>query len=719
MADCMNVAASAAATLKVAPSPSRHRRLFTAIASLPLTAALALSPAVAQDFTVVAGPPVGQQIMNNIGDRGVIEAGGTVSTVLNAVQMLADDQMLENFGLIESTGVVASAIYSTGSTATITNSGTISTAAAGIVSFGEKATIENAGTISTTGALAFGIVSFGEKATIENSGTISTTGASAAGIRSFGSDVMITNSGTISTTELFAYGISSTGPKAIVANSGTISTEGDSAHGLISEGIGAILTSSGVVSTTGFGAYGMESAGPNAIVANSGTVSTIGLNAHGILSAGTNVTLTNSGTVLTTGGFATGILSIAPNAAVTNSGSIISEQWDAIGFTQGNATLNLLAGTVIQGGIKFIGTGNTVSFGPGLNTMLTFSVIPDTILTSGNPYAVSGNSVAVLDRGGFTLTDGMALALAGNIASILDRNGKGQCLPAPDGQVPTGEEDGCATEAWLAGFGGFGGRSDSFSLAGSDYLSGGGLAGLEFTPGGGFSGGIFLGGMVAHGTVGESQDTSQHGGVIGGHAGFARDGYFADLYAALGVLQIDGERRIADNTVAGGLTLASASHAGYFLSPAITIGIDRETGAGVLTPSLRLRYAGLMLDGYSESGAAGAVVVDDRLVHELELRAQLALALTPDLTEDGTLSALLRGGVDVFHRQADITTGTLLGQPIAFTSGEDGTGYRGFAAFDLDLALSGGTSLFGNMELGLDSTGGYSTVAHAGIGGSF
>jgi hypothetical protein len=125
-----------------------------------------------------------------------------------------------------------------------------------------------------------------------------------------------------------------------------------------------------------------------------------------------------------------------------------------------------------------------------------------------------------------------------------------------------------------------------------------------------------------------------------------------------------------------------------------------------------------MLDGYAESGANDNLVVDSRVVHELDLRAQLALALTPQGSESGGVAATLRGGADILYRQADITA-ELLGQPIAFTSGGDGTRYRGFAALDLDLALTGGTSLFGNVELGLDTAGGYSAAAHAGISGTF
>jgi len=622
MVDCMNVAASAVATVKIVPSMSWHRRRFRVLASLPVIGALALSPALAQDFTVKSGDIVGQQILNNIGGIGVIEVGGVVSTDgALAVQMLSANQILDNSGRIETTGLVGVGITSTGPTATITNSGVI----------------------STTGQFGVGIYSSGAAATITNRGNISTMGFSAPGI--------------------------------------------------ISAGPTATITNFGVVSATGEGADGINIGGADATIINTGTISATGYEAFGIYSGGASATITNSGT-------------------------IISEQYDAIRFEKSNATLNLLAGSVIQAGITFIGTGNTVSFGPGLNAMLSFSDLPETILTGDNLYAVSGASIAVLDRGGFALTDDMALTLAGDIAGVVDRGGRGQCLAGPNGQTTTGDAERCAAEAWLAGFGSFGGRPDSSSLAGFGYLGGGGLAGLEFMPGGDVSGGIFVGAMAAHGMVGESQDTTQTGGVMGGHAGFAHDGYFADFYAALGVLQIDSQRTVADNTVIGGLSLASASYAGYFLSPAVTIGTDLETGAGILTPSLRLRYAGLMLDGYSESGAADALVIDDRAVHELELRAQLALALTPAVSEAGTLSAVLRAGAEVFRRQADIT-GTLLGQTIAFTSGGEGTGYRGFAGLDLDVALSGGTSLFSKVELGLDSTGGYSASAHAGIGGAF
>src|SRR5690606_29724022 len=134
--------------------------------------------------------------------------------------------------------------------------------------------------------------------------------------------------------------------------------------------------------------------------------------------AAANATIINSGTVVTTGTTSLGINSSGANATITNSGTVISEQSRAINFNQGGATLNLLAGTAIQGGVFFSGGGNTVTFGPGLNALMTFTGagIPGTVETSGNPYVVNGNTIAVLDRAGFVLTGEMALALAGDVA---------------------------------------------------------------------------------------------------------------------------------------------------------------------------------------------------------------------------------------------------------------------------------------------------------------
>src|SRR5690606_15868156 len=161
-------------------------------------------------------------------------------------------------------------------------------------------------------------------------------------------------------------------------------------------------------------------------------------------------------------------------------------------------TLNLLAGTAIQGGIAFLGVGNTVSFGPGLNALMTFTGaggMPDTVETSGNPYVIDGSIIAVLDRAGFVLTEDMTLAVAGAIAGGRGR-GFGHCLP--------GDGEDCSAGAWRTGLGGCGGFAGTDGLAGGEHMHGGALAGLEFMPESGIGGGFFVGAAVARGIVGTS-----------------------------------------------------------------------------------------------------------------------------------------------------------------------------------------------------------------------
>src|SRR5690606_5928648 len=149
-------------------------------------------------------------------------------------------------------------------------------------------------------------------------------------------------------------------------------------------------------------------------------------------------------------------------------------------FTQAGATLNLLAGSTIQGGLRFTGSGNSLNFGPGLNAVMQLTG-PGTVSVSagGNPFVVTSTAVAVLDRGGFVLTDAMALGLADDLAAGA-ASGLQHCLSLAAGND-------CATTAWLGGFSGFSEQPGGPALA-SLQQRGGGLMGIKF----GSRGGIFL-----------------------------------------------------------------------------------------------------------------------------------------------------------------------------------------------------------------------------------
>src|SRR5690606_13410135 len=213
--------------------------------------------------------------------------------------------------------------------------------------------------------------------------------------------------------------------------------------------------------------------GANAAITSSGSIATSGNSAWGIYSFGANAAIDNSGAIATSGSTAYGIWPTGTNATVTNSGSIVAQQANAIHFTQAGATLNLLAGSTIQGGLYFSGSGNSLNFAPGQNAVMQLTG-PGTLTVSagGNPFVVTSTAVAVLDRGGFVLTDAMALGLADDLAAGA-ASGQQQCLSLAAGND-------CATTAWLGGFSGFSEQPGGPALASLQQHRGGGLMGIKF-----------------------------------------------------------------------------------------------------------------------------------------------------------------------------------------------------------------------------------------------
>jgi hypothetical protein len=723
---------------------------------LPLSSALLLgtmlSPegASAQSFTVNSGSTaITTRTMTGTGDIGLIELGGKLKPAAGiGVNMTGNDQRLDNFGLIETLGVAAVGIRSTGPNASIRNGGTINTSgtnANGISAAGGGADIINDGLIHVDEGL--GIRLDGDDATVTNNGTI-VTGGPLGGLLSFGHRVTVVNYGVVQATasygifahedaHLVNFGSVLSNGNGIsielggrVENYGLVSTIGAFGAGLFNNagGIDGLYAHNyGTVLTSGTGARAIYWGGNNGHVLNAGAIETHGLRAAGVMLLGDDIVMENDGSILTTGDTeigmsangieatpfadhaliinrgsiattgigARGILIKGTNATIVNSGRIASAQSNAIEFENGAARLELLAGTAIDGNIRFTGTGNTVSLGPGLNARMSFTGagMPGTVISASNPAVITGNSIAVLDRAGFALADDMSLALLGSLAGA--EGGSGLCLTA-DADAE------CDVSAWLTGIGRFDHQSGTNDLAGYSYALGGLVAGLELAPGGGLSAGAFVGGAAAAGDVRSSQETDLTGGVVGAHLGFERQGVFADFYAALGIVGIESQRNVADNTLDGGLAAARAETTGYAFTPAATVGFNLDTPLGVLTPSLRARYSRLMLDGYAESGADDNLAVDTRTVEQTELRLQLALRLAGD---DAAMPVTtLRGGIDLTHRQSSVSA-ELAGQAVSFDPGNTGMRYRGFAGVDLAYQLADGANLEARSELGFDPGG--------------
>ncbi|QKV17901.1 autotransporter outer membrane beta-barrel domain-containing protein [Oricola thermophila] len=716
--------------------------------------------AMAADFTIVDGQTETMtQTLSDPGDVGTVEAGGTISTAgdnHHAVRMNENGQSLANHGRLETSGEWAMGILSGGNDAVISNSGVIETSggnASGITSGGDGAEIGNSGTIATSGDWAMGIYHFGADSVVLNSGTIETSGNSAYGIASEGVDAEIENSGAIETSGLYSDGIWSHGANAVIGNFGTIRTSGLSAEGIWSDGANAAIDNSGVIETSGDSAEGIDSSGANATVSNSGTISTSGDNADGIWSHGANAvvlnsgavetsgdlaygilseaadaTIGNTGTIVVTGAGAAGVLSTADGATVTNSGTIASEQDNALELQGSNATLNLLAGSVIRGGVEFADPGTaTLNIGPGLNTALTVTGMPATVDAGGQPLVVSGGVVAVVDPVGFAAAPSMIAGATGALANSLDRRMRGPVSSSAPSFVTSyfpvagGGDEGTSAAGWWGDvFGGMSSRSASGNEAGYGQLHGGVVVGFDREVSASTRAGLFAGGLA--GRFAEDNDATVVGmtGIFGGaYARHDAGAFFADLSLTGGVTFNDSDRQVLNNLAPGGIETATASYAGVFASPSLTVGGSHEVAGTTFTPSLRARYTGIYLDGYAETGSAAALTVDSRVHHVFDLRAQVETALV-DRDDAGDMQRVsLRAGVDgIFHRGDDVDA-DLLGTGISFASGTDEDVARGFVGVDAAHVMPGGRTFNAGFEVGAGTDSVVTLDLRAGLRGRF
>jgi uncharacterized protein with beta-barrel porin domain len=678
----------------------RKHRLTVAAGALALFLS---SEAVAQDFTVNSGEVAGQQVMSNPADVGIVRTGGRIFTtndLENAVEMLNIDQSLAN----EAGGTIE----------------TLGNDAFGVFSNGARAQISNDGTIVTLGDSSDGVSSYGVDASILNSGLIETSGSQVVGIFAGASGANIRNIGTIASTGLQeAYGIASIGNGSIIRNVGSIQVGdvllgGLAPIGVLSSGIGSEIRNSGSVRATGTAAFGILSDGGQAEIRNDGSIAADGLASVALLSAGDGSIISNTGRIGSSGVASVGILSTGADTTLTNSGKITSDLTEfAIIMAGDGAILDLRAGTAIQGNISFAGANGTLTIGNGLNTALTFFTTPAFLDTNGAPFAISGNTLAVVDTTGFTSQDEVVADFTGAIADALDdrfaaaRSRARGGYPAVNGMLISPVADvspDSGVEAWGAALGGY--RSQDRTNSGSDFdnVFGGFVFGVD-----GMAGSSTRLGLLAGTTMGKMQTSSDSQAIgnenyfAGAYASFAAEGHFLHLSAAAGLSQFESERRVANNLVLGGIEHARADYDGIFVSPAATIGTEIAMGSGLVTPSIRARYAGLFLDDYEEHGSAANMDVDGRRVDVFELRGELAYSMAPIDTESGVFDTSIRAGVDGTFGDGGTVDAILLGQPLAISAGNEDTVIRGFAGLRTLFTASNGIQVSVASELGLDT----------------
>lgn len=672
--------------------------------TLILAAGLTVAPATqAADFTINNGQTVGAQVLSDPGDRGVINSGGTVSVngAVIAIDMQSTDQVLENDGTISLTGVNGTAVRSSGDRATITNNGTMSIAAdyaIGIRSSGADSIITNNGNIMALGEETDGIISQGANATITNNGTISTRRDYAVGIFSVGRNAMITNNGTISTRLDFTSGIRSFGKNARITNNGVISVASDEADGIRSVGTDARITNSGTISMEGYGSQGIFSSGADGQVVNSGTIT-----------------------------------------------ALTSKSSKAIEFfgIQDNK-LTLLPGSVIQGNVAMGGGTDTLVIGKGLSISVTFDKVPEVIDTQGAPFVIAGTTVTTTDGNDLgslgtqvqqmtAVTGGVSLLLANRLSGLrggFSRTGfssqstgsglyQTASLDGGSEQLAAGgqAESDFSDSFWVQSFGSYRNTEADGNAPETRQWQGGLLAGMDQV----FNDDILLGAFagLSRGeaeVVEGTQESETRGFFAGVYGSIERSNLIFDLSVSAGYNLFEQEREINNSSVAGGIEKAEADYGGWFVSPEVVVTAPTELAGHAVEPSLSLRYAGLFVESYTETGVAAPLTIESRDLHVGIARLQLAAPNDFTFDNGDVLRTNVKAGAELRQRFGnDRIEATLVGQTFRFDTDEDDTTLGGYAGLSGEYDAGTGTVFFFSAEGLVETEGAYQISGQAGL----
>lgn len=170
-----------------------------------------------------------------------------------------------------------------------------------------------------------------------------------------------------------------------------------------------------------------------------------------------------------------------------------------------------------------------------------------------------------------------------------------------------------------------------------------------------------------------------------------------------GIVASSGNTITNAGTATGGVEHAKADYGGFLISPSLRVGTNIAAGSGTFTPSLRLRYAGLFLESYEETGSAADLNVDSRDISIFDARAELAYTLAATGMSGGSLYQTVRVGVDGTISDGGDVDSTLVGQALNFDVSGDSL-VRGYVGYDAVFAITDDASLNLSAEAGYDAT---------------
>jgi outer membrane autotransporter protein len=422
-----------------------------------------------------------------------------------------------------------------------------------------------------------------------------------------------------------------------------------------------------------------------------------------------------------------GINAFGDDNTISNSGLISATGADsyAIDFGGGGNELVLLPGSRIIGRISLGSGSDTITFKNRLSTVLTFdddgngNGVPEAINANGLPYVVSGTSVAVLDPSGFNQHDEMLSDLTSGIFNSVHARLAGAGTPRAPQRVGKGFAEPVVrtnTAVWAQVFGGLRDQDDTGLTKGAEHNLAGGIAGLDGLISPTLRLGAF-GGLARNDvTVNfNSQDIDADSYFGGVYASFQNSGWFANMIVTAGKTDHDSRRTVLFNLSPTGAQIGRANYDGTFISPEVAIGTRFAAGYVAIEPSVRLRYAHMSLDGYSETGAADALSVRSRDISLWQGRAQIAFPMAASLPGGGVTYFAPRIGIEAWTSDNDAVSAVLLDQSISFNPGGKDDEVTGFVGATASVDIANGASAVIDMEVHGGEEGIVRSEARAGV----
>jgi len=413
----------------------------------------------------------------------------------------------------------------------------------------------------------------------------------------------------------------------------------------------------------------------------------------------------------------------------------------AIAVGGANSSLTLQRGSLLQGDLWFAAAyaaTTSLTIAPGWSTALRFDLIgppgfpgglPATITAGGMPLAVNAASglVATADVSALRGQGQMLGDLTGGIFAAVDgRRGTGAAVaPIAYAAETTAVRAAFAADfrkdearyertTWLKGFGGSRTENGSGVTLEQDQALAGAVSGVDLFASASGKAGLFAGGAFGRTDVPQSQQIAATSAFGGAYGTFWFGSATLDLALTLGWTRYDSSRRVADNTAAGGIAFATADYDGAFVAPRIALTQPFLIGPQVFEAKLSGYYAGLFLNGFTETGSIAPLSVDKRDLHLFVGRAGLSMPLEQAYA-NGVTRVIPTIGIEGRVQTGDnLVNGTLVGTGIVFDAGNRDI-LGGFAALRIEHDMNARLALFAETEGLLEDTGSARFLAAGGM----